>query len=111
MATQNPVEQEGTYPLPEAQLDRFKFNLFVDYPTPDEEQQIVRSTTSPYKPELRVVMDKTRIMDYQNLVRHRARVGYRDRFSLVTKTRSLVGSEKMVKNFITWGAGPERRSI
>jgi len=69
LATQNPIEQEGTYPLPEAQLDRFMFNLWVDYPSSEEESQIVKSTTSAYDPELKVVLDKAEIIKMQDLVR------------------------------------------
>ncbi|NTW49649.1 MAG: AAA domain-containing protein, partial [Chlorobiales bacterium] len=57
LATQNPVEQEGTYPLPEAQLDRFMFNLWIDYPSFEEEKEIVRATTSSHKPELKKILD------------------------------------------------------
>jgi MoxR-like ATPase len=108
LATQNPVEQEGTYPLPEAQLDRFMFNLFVDYPTIDEEKEIVRSTTSPYKPDLKTVMDKDKTMMFQNLVRtvpvSDTVISYA--VNLAAKTRPKTSNEKIVKDFITWGAGP-----
>ena len=69
LATQNPIEQEGTYPLPEAQLDRFMFNLWVDYPDIDEEVQIVKSTTSAYEPEVSFVLDRDEILALQDLVR------------------------------------------
>jgi MoxR-like ATPase len=72
-ATQNPIEQEGTYPLPEAELDRFMFQIDVDYPSVDEEIEIVRTTTGAYKPELRRVIDASKILEYQDLV-HRVPV-------------------------------------
>ena len=68
-ATQNPIEQEGTYPLPEAQLDRFMFQVDVDYPTEDEEEEIVRQQTSDHRPELSRVLSPQRIMQLQELVR------------------------------------------
>src|SRR5919109_2013634 len=69
LATQNPIEQEGTYPLPEAQLDRFMFNLWLDYPSSQEEVQIVKSTTSMYSAELKHILNAEEIIGYQNLVR------------------------------------------
>ena len=69
LATQNPIELEGTYPLPEAQLDRFMFNIFVDYPSHDEEVEIVETTTSAYAPDLEVVLTATDIIGLQKLVR------------------------------------------
>src|ERR1039458_3975795 len=69
LATQNPIEQEGTYPLPEAQLDRFMFNLWLDYPTEQEEMEIVRTTTSDYRASLTKVMDANEICAFQDLVR------------------------------------------
>ncbi|HDL17637.1 MAG TPA: AAA family ATPase, partial [Bacteroidetes bacterium] len=69
LATQNPIEQEGTYPLPEAQLDRFMFNLWIDYPSEDEETEIVKHTTSAYESEPKIVMNAKDIILYQNLVR------------------------------------------
>ena len=68
IATQNPIEQEGTYPLPEAQLDRFMFNIKVDYPTADEEEQILGSTTRNEKPEVRKVLSGRAIVNLQKLV-------------------------------------------
>jgi MoxR-like ATPase len=69
LATQNPIEQEGTYPLPEAQLDRFMFNLWLEYPSPVEEVQIVKATTSLFEPQLRRVLTGEQISSYQDLVR------------------------------------------
>jgi MoxR-like ATPase len=109
LATQNPIEQEGTYPLPEAQLDRFMFNLWVDYPTPEEEAEIVKSTTSAYKPELQVILEKEDILKLQDLVR---RVPVSDHVvsyavELVSKTRPVTnGAPKYIQDWISWGAGP-----
>ncbi|MCI0495736.1 MoxR family ATPase [candidate division KSB1 bacterium] len=109
LATQNPIEQEGTYPLPEAQLDRFMFNLWVDYPTPEEEAEIVKSTTSAYKPELQVILEKEDILKLQDLVR---RVPVSDHVvsyavDLVSKTRPVTnGAPKYIQDWISWGAGP-----
>ncbi len=109
LATQNPIEQEGTYPLPEAQLDRFMFNIWVDYPSYHEELAIVRSTTTDLKTELQQVLSGEQIMHYQELIR---RIPVADNVleyavKLVGKTR--LNSEfapKITKDFITWGAGP-----
>ncbi len=109
LATQNPIEQEGTYPLPEAQLDRFMFNLWLDYPSEREEQDIVKSTTSMYAPELRHVLGKEAILSYQDLVR---RVPVADNVvefavDLVTKTRpGSAKSPQFIKDWLSWGAGP-----
>lgn len=109
LATQNPIEQEGTYPLPEAQLDRFMFNIWVDYPSYIEELAIVKATTSDQKTELRHVLTAEQIMAYQDLIR---RIPVADNVmeyavKLVGKTR--FGSEfapQLTKDFISWGAGP-----
>jgi len=109
LATQNPIEQEGTYPLPEAQLDRFMFNLWIDYPTPEEEQEIVKSTTSAYEPDIKSVVSGEDIIIFQNLVR---RVPVSDNVvnyavALVGKTRPRSSdSPKFIKDWISWGAGP-----
>ena len=109
LATQNPIEQEGTYPLPEAQLDRFMFNLWLDYPSHSEEEQIVRSTTSPMDAKLRKVLSAEDIMGYQDLVR---RVPVADNVisyavSLVTRTRPDDSSApQFVHDWLRWGAGP-----
>lgn len=109
LATQNPIEQEGTYPLPEAQLDRFMFNLWVDYPTSEEEARIVKSTTSAYQPDLQVMLDKEEILKLQDLVR---RVPVSDHVvdyavNLVSNTRpNNNGVPKYIKDWISWGAGP-----
>ena len=109
LATQNPIEQEGTYPLPEAQLDRFMFNIWVDYPSFNEEMAIVRATTSDTKIELRQILTGEQITEYQDLVR---RVPVADNVleyavRLVGKTRfNNELAPQLTKDFITWGAGP-----
>lgn len=109
LATQNPIEQEGTYPLPEAQLDRFMFNVWVDYPSYIEELAIVKSTTSDTKVTLRKVLSGEQIMDYQDLIR---RIPVADNVleyavQLAAKTRnSNPNAPKITSDFITWGAGP-----
>jgi len=109
LATQNPIEQEGTYPLPEAQLDRFMFNLWLDYPTPAQEVQIVKSTTSQVSPTLKHVMTGDEIIEYQDLVR---RVPVADNVvsfavKLATMTRPKVdGAPQFIRDWLTWGAGP-----
>lgn len=109
LATQNPIEQEGTYPLPEAQLDRFIFNIWVDYPSYLEELAIVRATTTDSSTELRQILSGEQILNYQELIR---RIPVADNVleyavKLVGKTR--VNSEfatPLTKDYITWGAGP-----
>jgi MoxR-like ATPase len=108
LATQNPIEQEGTYPLPEAQLDRFMFNLRLDYPSFDEEMQVVRSTTVANDATLRHIMSGADIIAAQDLVR---RVPVADNViehavNLVRATRPSETSTKLVKDFISYGAGP-----
>lgn len=109
LATQNPIEQEGTYPLPEAQLDRFMFNVWVDYPSYAEELAIVKSTTSDQSVELKQVVTGDQIMQYQDLIR---RIPVADNVleyavKLVGKTRvNSPDAPEITKNFITWGAGP-----
>jgi len=109
LATQNPIEQEGTYPLPEAQLDRFMFNIKIDYPDHEEEVAIVKSTTSGIDNELNIIIDRGELLLYQDLVR---RVPIADNViefavDLVSKTRPQ--SDKAfaaVSGWIEWGAGP-----
>lgn len=109
LATQNPIEQEGTYPLPEAQLDRFMFNLWLDYPSFQEELQIVKSTTGLYAPKVKHVLDADDIIEYQDLVR---RVPAADSVveyavQLVAKTRPKDPlAPQFIKDWLTWGAGP-----
>jgi MoxR-like ATPase len=109
LATQNPIEQEGTYPLPEAQLDRFMFNVWLDYPGFDEEVQIVKNTTSDIHQTLDVILSAEEIIFYQDLMR---KIPVPDNVieyavSLASKTRPkshLAG--KYTKDYIHWGAGP-----
>ncbi len=109
LATQNPIEQEGTYPLPEAQLDRFMFNVFVDYPSSSEEQSIVKSTTAVLSYELERILSAEDIVGFQQLVR---RVPVSDHLieyavSLVRATRpNEPTAPEFVKNWVNWGAGP-----
>jgi len=109
LATQNPIEQEGTYPLPEAQLDRFMFNLWLDYPSSEEEIQIIKSTTSDYVPELNKVISKTELIEFQKLVK---RVPVADNvieyaIEKVKASRTVKGDEKSkLTKWINWGAGP-----
>ena len=109
LATQNPIEQEGTYPLPEAQLDRFMFNITLDYPNFNEELDIVKRTTSYKKVTLNKIMSSEEIISYQKLIRsvpiNESVLEYA--VSLVTKTRPNSNSSDIVVNeFIEWGAGP-----
>ena len=109
LATQNPIEQEGTYPLPEAQLDRFMFLIEVDYPTEEEEMRIARETTGNRSEELKHVLSGEEIIFYQDLVR-RVPVPehiYEYAVKLVRATRpSLETSPEWVKQYVAWGAGP-----
>ncbi len=109
LATQNPIEQEGTYPLPEAQLDRFMFNLWLDYPSFNEEVKIVQTTTSPYQPELEPVLTAREIIAFQDLVRRVPVAENVIQFAvaLVSKSRpQSPTAPAFVKNWIRWGAGP-----
>ena len=109
LATQNPIEQEGTYPLPEAQLDRFMFSIKLDYPSFAEEVQVVKATTSDIKQTINPLFTAAEIIDFQNLVR---RIPVADNVveyavTLVSKTRpENPMSTEMVRNYIDWGAGP-----
>ncbi|TNE70886.1 MoxR family ATPase [bacterium] len=109
LATQNPIEQEGTYPLPEAQLDRFMFNLWLDYPSYDEEIEIVSRTTSSQKTTVEPVLNAADILEYQQLIREVSVPDSVTRYvvDLVTKTRpNSDRATEMVKKYISWGAGP-----
>ena len=109
LATQNPIEQEGTYPLPEAQLDRFMFNIPLDYPSFAEEIEIVKNTTSGRQVKLNQVVSVEEILMFQNLVR---KIPVADNVlnyavTLATKTRpNTPQAPKIVNDFISWGAGP-----
>ncbi|HOJ07576.1 MAG: AAA family ATPase [Ignavibacteriales bacterium] len=109
LATQNPIEQEGTYPLPEAQLDRFMFNLWLDYPSAEEEVKVVQTTTSQYKAELNKVVAAQEIIDYQKLVLKVPVASNVIEFAvkISNMTRPVNGyAPKYVKDWVTWGAGP-----
>ena len=109
LATQNPIEQEGTYPLPEAQLDRFMFNVWLDYPNYREELSVVKQTTSDYKPELKKIMGEEEILFFQDLIR---RIPVADNVmeyavKLAAKTRPNSDfSPEIVNKYLSWGAGP-----
>ena len=109
LATQNPVEQEGTYPLPEAQLDRFMFLIEVDYPSEEEEVMIARTTTGDTLPELKHVLSAAEIIDFQNLVRRVPVPDHIYQFAakLVRRTRPQgATAPDWLKPLVSWGAGP-----
>ncbi|MDI6788450.1 MAG: AAA family ATPase, partial [Planctomycetota bacterium] len=113
LATQNPIEQEGTYPLPEAQLDRFMFNIKVDYPKSDEELKIMSLSQSPFDIKLDNVLSREEILKLQGLVKRVPVADYILRYTLklVRQTRvGLVGDEdsapEFIKQWVSWGAGP-----
>lgn len=109
LATQNPIEQEGTYPLPEAQLDRFMFSIWLDYPDLEDEKEIVRQTTSPRKIEITSILEKEQILSLQKLIRdvpvpenvlHKS-------VDLIHRTRPNTSSaSNYVNKYLSWGAGP-----
>ncbi len=109
LATQNPIEQEGTYPLPEAQLDRFMFTINITYPSRKEEIEIVKTTTSAYKADLKKVINAADFTDLQQIIR---RIPVSD--ELIERTVELVemtrpennNAPEMVKKYVAWGAGP-----
>jgi MoxR-like ATPase len=109
LATQNPIEQEGTYPLPEAQLDRFMFNVWVDYPSYDEELAIVKNTTVDKKVDLNKIMNAEEIVYFQKLIR---KLPVAD--NVLEYAVKLVGSTRagnelapnIVNDYLSWGAGP-----
>lgn len=109
LATQNPIEQEGTYPLPEAQLDRFMFNITLDYPSFEEEVNVVKGTTTDDKPQLQKIMDAATITSYQHLIR---RMPIADNVleyavQLAGKTRpGTKGAHEAANTYLAWGAGP-----
>ncbi|MAU16918.1 MAG: AAA family ATPase [Muricauda sp.] len=109
LATQNPIEQEGTYPLPEAQLDRFMFAIELKYPTIEEEIQVVKSTTTDDEAQINVLFNADEIIEVQHLIR---RIPVPDNVvdyavRLVSRTRpDQEGALDYVKNYIDWGAGP-----
>jgi len=109
LATQNPIEQEGTYPLPEAQQDRFMFNIFVDYPDEEEEFRIVEMTTTTHQPKLEQVLSANDILEMQDIVRKVPVAPYVIRYAM--KFTRLTRKEKgqvpdFIREYVTWGAGP-----
>ncbi|WP_275316605.1 AAA family ATPase [Tenacibaculum bernardetii] len=109
LATQNPIEQEGTYPLPEAQLDRFMFSIHLEYPTFEEEVEVVKSTTSTISQKVTSILSSQEIIELQKLIR---RIPVADNVveyavGLVGKTRPKSDkSTELIKKYIDWGAGP-----
>jgi len=113
LATQNPIEQEGTYPLPEAQLDRFMFNVLIDYPSFDNELDIVKSNTAILTKDINKVINSNELNDYQNLVRN---VPVSDNVieyavNFVHNTRPSESSHELTNKYIDWGAGPRASSF
>lgn len=109
LATQNPIEQEGTYPLPEAQLDRFMFNIHLDYPSVEEEFQIVRQTTVPQARTVQKVLSKEEIIAFQELIRKMPVTDHLIEYAvnLIVSTRpNHAKAAPVVKEYISWGAGP-----
>jgi MoxR-like ATPase len=109
LATQNPIEQEGTYPLPDAQLDRFMFNVWVDYPSFEEEVNIVKATTSNLNPQVSAQLNGDDILRYQNLLRELPVTDNVLEYAvgLVAKTRKDdPRAPELTKKYIAWGAGP-----
>ncbi|MAW75261.1 MAG: AAA family ATPase [Candidatus Marinimicrobia bacterium] len=112
LATQNPIEQEGTYPLPEAQLDRFMFNVLIDYPSIEEEEAIVKSNTSQSNNQLNAIITKDDLLSFQNLVMN---VPISDNVinyavNFVHSTRPSNNSPDITNKYIQWGAGPRASS-
>lgn len=109
LATQNPIEQEGTYPLPEAQLDRFMFNVVLDYPSLEEEIEVVKATTTEKEVQLKKVLNGAQILNFQHLIK---KIPVADNVTeyavkLVSKTRpNTMHADKKVNQYISWGAGP-----
>src|SRR5262249_1320079 len=120
LATQNPIEQEGTYPLPEAQQDRFMFNILVDYPEEEEEFRIVEMTTSTHTPKVERVLSATDILEMQDIVRKVPVAPYVIRYALKFTRLARQGNRPasgevvrkptdvpdFVRDYVTWGAGP-----
>ncbi|HUW31472.1 MAG TPA: MoxR family ATPase [Planctomycetota bacterium] len=108
LATQNPIEQEGTYPLPEAQLDRFMFNILVDYPQRNEEIEIMKTTTTAHVPHLDKMLSAEEIIELQEIVR-RVPVAdhvYEYAVDLAIGTRPLDDVRPFIREWVSWGAGP-----
>lgn len=109
LATQNPIEQEGTYPLPEAQLDRFMLNILVDYPDEDEENDIVRLTTSVNKPAVSKILSGADILELQEIVRKVPVADHVSRYAVRIARMTRRGKEEVpdfIRDYVSWGAGP-----
>src|SRR5215468_10651412 len=109
LATQNPIEQEGTYPLPEAQLDRFLFMVFVDYPEEEEEFRIVEMTTSTHTAKIDRVLSATDILEMQDIVRKVPVAPYVIRYAMKFARLTRKGKGEVpdfIRDYVTWGAGP-----
>lgn len=109
LATQNPIEQEGTYPLPEAQLDRFMFNVFLDYPSIAEEVMIVRNTTANRKVELKKIINQEQILYFQKIIRDLPVTDTVLEYAVNLSAKTRPGrteATKMVNDYLSWGAGP-----
>jgi MoxR-like ATPase len=109
LATQNPIEQEGTYPLPEAQQDRFMFNVVVAYPNEDEEYEIVRTTTSGTPPKVEHILNDADLIEMQDLVRKVPVAPFVTRYALrlarASRPKEAVADD-FIKKYVSWGAGP-----
>ena len=108
LATQNPIEQEGTYPLPEAQLDRFMFAINLEYPAFEEEVSVVKQTTSTHSSLVEVVFDAKAVLEFQSLIR---RIPVADNVveyavRMISKTRPNTTTSEKIQEFVSWGAGP-----
>lgn len=108
LATQNPIEQEGTYPLPEAQLDRFLFQININYPSFEEEKQIILQTTGSYAPELEKVLSDEEIIHLQDIVRKVPVADHVAEYAvkLARMSRPSAGAPEFIRDAVSWGAGP-----
>jgi MoxR-like ATPase len=111
LATQNPIEQEGTYPLPEAQLDRFMLNILVDYPSEAEEVRIVEMTTSNFKSSVSKVFSGADIMEFQDIVRRVPPAQYANEYAvrlarMTRLSRTEAETPDFIRDYVSWGAGP-----
>ena len=109
LATQNPIEQEGTYPLPEAQQDRFMFKVFVDYPSFEEEKQIAKQTTTLQSDDLQAVLNAEEILELQKIVRQVPVTDHVVEYALALVRQTRVdeeGAPDFIKEWLSWGAGP-----
>ncbi|MDO9511806.1 MAG: MoxR family ATPase [Bacteroidales bacterium] len=109
LATQNPIEQEGTYPLPEAQLDRFMFNIWLDYPSASEELDIIKATTGTHVPEVNVILKRDEILFFQNLIRKIPVTDHVAEYAVKLARMTRPGGKDAhpwANDYLTWGAGP-----